>query len=654
MATELAKAYVQIVPSAEGIKGSITNVLDGEADNAGKSAGKKIGSGLTTAISSAAKIGAAAIGTATAGVVALTKQAVGSYADYEQLVGGVETLFKDSAGKVQEYANNAYKTAGISANDYMESVTSFSASLLSSLGGDTDKAAEAANTALIDMSDNANKMGTSLESIQTAYQGFAKQNYTMLDNLKLGYGGTKTEMERLLADAEKLSGVKYDLNNLADVYDAIHVVQTELGITGTTAKEASTTISGSLGMVKTSWANLITGIADDNADFDQLINNFVESVGTASDNIIPRIEVALKGIGDLIGKLAPIIIEKIPELINTILPSLLDSVGTIITSLSNVLPEAISTIVKTIIDNLPMLINAGIQLLGSLVTGIIQALPDLIPAAVDAVITIVETLVDNIDLLIDGAIALIIGLAEGLINALPKLIEKIPEIVIKMVDALIRNAPKLLEAAIQLMVSLANGIINAIPKALSAIGQLVQQLLDRIKGFWQNFKSIGGDLISGLWEGIKSVWNNLVDNVKNLASNLIGSVKGIFGIHSPSKVFANIGEMCVAGFDNAFDDFGEGAVDNVNNAMKELSSVDMATPQLTSNMAINTAQMRNSQTANASNDVYGLLSQYLPNMGGNTNVNVALQGDASNLFRVVRNEVNKFTKATGNSPFVIA
>ena len=209
------------------------------------------------------------------------KEALDSYADYEQLVGGVETLFKDSSGIVENYANNAYKTAGLSANDYMETVTSFSASLLQSLDGDTAKVAEVSNMAVTDMADNANKMGTDMSSIQNAYQGFAKQNYTMLDNLKLGYGGTKSEMERLLSDAQKISGVKYDISNLNDVYQAIHVVQGELGITGTTAKEASTTIQGSVSAMKSAWQNMLTGIADDNADFDGLINNLVDSIVTA-------------------------------------------------------------------------------------------------------------------------------------------------------------------------------------------------------------------------------------------------------------------------------------------------------------------------------------------------------------------------------------
>ena len=245
------------------------------------------------------------------------KQALNSYADYEQLVGGVETLFKDNAETVKNYANNAYKTAGLSANDYMETVTSFSASLLQSLNGDTAKSAQVADMAITDMSDNANKMGTDMSMIQNAYQGFAKQNYTMLDNLKLGYGGTKSEMERLLKDAQKISGIKYDISNLNDVYQAIHVIQGELGITGTTAKEASTTIQGSVSAMKSAWQNMLTGIADDNADFNGLMNNLADSIVTAGKNILPRVEVIIDGVIELILSSTEMIIENLPAIMET-------------------------------------------------------------------------------------------------------------------------------------------------------------------------------------------------------------------------------------------------------------------------------------------------------------------------------------------------
>lgn len=266
--------------------------FDKGLDNA-KSTLSNMGSAVGSGLGTIAKIGTAAVATASAGIAALGTMAVKGYADYEQLTGGVETLFKTSSNAVMDYANNAYKTAGLTANDYMETVTGFSASLISSLDGDTAKAAEIANMSITDMSDNANKMGTDIESIKTAYQGFAKQNYTMLDNLKLGYGGTKQEMERLLADAEKLTGQKYDISNFSDIAEAIHAIQTEMDITGTTAKEAGSTISGSVASMKSAWDNLVVGLADGNADLGQLIDNVVTSAETAFNNILPVAEQAL-------------------------------------------------------------------------------------------------------------------------------------------------------------------------------------------------------------------------------------------------------------------------------------------------------------------------------------------------------------------------
>ena len=331
-----------------------------EASRNGESFAAKLKNGFGVA----AKVGGAAIAATATAVAALTKSAVEAYANYEQLVGGVETLFKDNADQVQMYAANAYQTAGLSANAYMETVTSFSASLLQSLGGDTAKAAEYADLAITDMSDNANKMGTDMESIQYAYQGFAKQNYTMLDNLKLGYGGTKEEMERLIADANKLreaQGLSADLtiDSYADVVTAIHAVQTEMGITGTTAAEASTTIEGSVNTMKSAWSNLVVGLADDNADFDTLLNNFIDSVVTVGDNLVPRIETTIKGIGRLISSSS-----------ETLVP----------------------TIVGILVDNLPMLLEAGIQLVVQIAVGLIRAIPQLVGALPEIIMAILNGL----------------------------------------------------------------------------------------------------------------------------------------------------------------------------------------------------------------------------------------------------------------------
>ena len=310
--------------------------LKSSVSNAAKSVSGTLG-GLTKVVAGVTATITAAFGAA---AVAITKQAVDAYADYEQLIGGVETLFGDAADKVVGYAEDAFYTVGISANEYMETVTSFSASLINSLAGDTAKAAIVADMALTDMADNANKMGTPLESIKNAYQGFAKQNYTMLDNLKLGYGGTKTEMERLLKDAQKLTGVKYNINNLSDVYNAIHAIQVEMGIAGTTAKEAEKTITGSANMTKAAWKNVLTAIAG-GGDLDRAINNLVYSVSKYFENIVPVVERSLAGIGELIEKVAPQLVEAVAAALIKAIPSLLNAVYKMIIGLANGIYEGI-------------------------------------------------------------------------------------------------------------------------------------------------------------------------------------------------------------------------------------------------------------------------------------------------------------------------
>ena len=525
----------------------------------------------------------AAVGAAATGLGVLTKQAVSAYSAYEQLTGGVDTLFKTANDQVMQYANNAYKTAGLSANAYMDTVTSFSASLIASLDGDTTAAAEKANGAITDMSDNANKMGTSMESIQNAYQGFAKQNYTMLDNLKLGYGGTKEEMERLLADAEKVSGVHYDISSFADITDAIHVIQTELDITGTTAKEAATTIEGSINMTKAAWENLVTGLGDKNADLDGLIGNFVDSAETMLTNLLPVVEKSIAGIGDLIADLAPIIADKLPGIISEVLPNLLkaasDLVQGLITGIISALPalipvavQVVLELVNCLIDNLPLIIEAALQIIISLALGIAQALPELIPQIVQVIITIVETLLDNIDMLIDAAIQLIMGLAEGLIIALPILIEKGPILISKLVQALIDNAGSLAYAAGQLIVMLAVGLVKCIPTLIKSVPSIVKALFDAFTAGFQAVGTIGANLVAGLWNGIQSAWSGLTRNVKNLASGLLDKVKGVFGIHSPSREFKYIGKMCVAGMDDGMDGFGDSVVKTAQASLNTLKA----------------------------------------------------------------------------------
>lgn len=502
--------------------------------------GDIITSGLKTVGTAVKEIGSAFIN--------IGKQALNSYADYEQLIGGVETLFKDSSGIVENYANNAYKTAGLSANDYMETVTSFSASLLQSLNNDTAKSAQVADMAITDMSDNANKMGTDMSMIQNAYQGFAKQNYTMLDNLKLGYGGTKTEMQRLLKDAQKITGVKYDINNLNDVYQAIHIIQGELGITGTTAKEASTTIQGSINSLKSSWSNLLTGIADEDADWSTLVSNFFDSILTAADNLLPRIGTIVWGVVALIRdtatKLLPEIISMGAELIIGLAQDITNNLPMIMESVIKIG----NTLLDTFISLLPQIIQMGITILTSLIKGISDSLPTLIPTIIDTVILIAETLIDNIDILIDAGIQLIIGLAEGLINALPKLIDKIPVIIDKLINAITNNLPKIIEMGITLIIKLAEGLIKAIPQLISKIPEIIKSLVNGFKNSLSNIGEIGKNIVEGIWNGIKNAKDWLLRKVKEWCGNIVSGIKGFFGIHSPSTLFRDeVGKFMAQG-----------------------------------------------------------------------------------------------------------
>lgn len=476
-----------------------------------------------------------------AALVDLGKQSIAGFAEQEQLIGGVDTLFKENSAAVQQYAAEAYKTAGLSANQYMETVTGFSASLLQALGGDTAAAADKANMAITDMSDNANKMGTDMQRIQDAYQGFAKQNYTMLDNLKLGYGGTKEEMQRLLTDAEKLSGIKYDLSSYADIVDAIHVVQTEMGITGTTAKEAATTIQGSANAMKSAWSNLLTGMSNDNLNLDDLVQNMIDSVNTFADNLLPRLQIMLprfvQGLTQLISGMIPYV----APALELLLPPLVEGVGGLVSGIVQALPaavEAISDVVPMLVEQitilLPQILNAGIEIIAALASGIGESLPALIPAAVDAIITVAEGLVDHVDEMIIAAGSLIAGLTQGLIEALPRLVARLPEII--------------------------SAIVKGLLSEMSAIGE------------------VGSQLVRGLFDGISNAASWLYDKLRGWVSDVLGWVKSLFGINSPSKVFADeIGRFIPPGIAVGFDAAMPKAVSAMSSSLAELPGIVMPT-----------------------------------------------------------------------------
>lgn len=503
------------------------------------------------AIVSGVKALASAIKEAGAALIDLGKQSIQGFAEQEQLIGGVDTLFKESSAQVQRYANEAYKTAGLSANQYMETVTSFSASLLQSLDGDTKAAAEKADQAITDMSDNANKMGTDMQSIQNAYQGFAKQNYTMLDNLKLGYGGTKEEMQRLLTDAEKLSGVKYDLSSYADIVDAIHVVQTEMGITGTTAAEAATTIEGSANAMKSAWSNLITGMSNENLDLGKLVQNVIDSVKSFADNLIPRLQIMLPRFVQGLTQLISSIIPYVAPALELLLPPLVEGLGRLVSGIVQALPaavEAISAVIPMLVQQLtillPQIVSAGVSIIASLAEGIGDNLPALIPAAVDAIITVAEGLVDHVDEIIIAAGSLIAGLTQGLIEALPRLVVRLPEII--------------------------GAIVKGLLSGMSAIGE------------------VGVQLVRGLWEGISSSATWLWNKLSGWCDDILGWVLHLFGINSPSKVFADeVGKFIPPGITLGVEQAMPRAMRDMGAQLSALSAIPMPSSTTTNLGGVN-------------------------------------------------------------------
>ena len=467
---ELGKAYVQIVPSAKGIKDSIAEELGGESARAGESAGQLFTGKLIGTIKTV--LGTAAIGK-------MISDSVNAGGALQQSLGGIETLFKDSADKVKTYAAQAYKTAGLSANDSMESTTSFAASLLSSVSQDTDAAAQLANMAMVDMSDNANKMGTSMQDIQNAYQGFAKQNYTMLDNLKLGYGGTQAEMQRLLKDAEKISGVKYDLGNLADMYIAIHVIQTELDITGTTAREATTTLTGSFASMKAAAQNVLGQMAL-GEDLQPSLEALVETARTyLADNLLPLVVNAVGGI-----------------------------------------PEAIAALV-------PAILQTGTELLQNLTSGFAAGIPDFLSQALPAVLSFTEELRANFGDFVSAGIDLILSLANGLVEGLPQLFAYIPDIVINIAGLINDNAPKILAGAVGLMVQLGKGLIDSIPLIIQNLGKIVEAIVSVISAF--NWLDLGANILKGLASGIKSMASSVTQAMQQGISGAISWIKSLPG-----------------------------------------------------------------------------------------------------------------------------
>lgn len=593
--SDIGKAYVQIVPSAKGLEGAISGQLDGEASKAGQSAGTSIVSTLKK-VFIAAGIGKALLSTLTEG------------GKLQQSLGGIETLFKDNADRVKGYAKEAYRTTGLSANAYMENVTGFSASLLQSLGGNTKKAAETANMAMIDMADNSNKMGTSMEAIQNAYQGFAKQNYTMLDNLKLGYGGTKKEMERLLKDAQKITGVKYDINNLNDVYEAIHVIQGELDITGTTAKEASTTLTGSFNAMKASFQDVLgalalgeglepalQGLAGTVSTF--LFGNLIPMIGNILAQLpgmlITFVQIALPQFvqmgTDMINSLASgfdfgmdgfwanfseminvFLTDYLPQFLETGVSLITELTNGLISALPNVITgmgEILDTMLVICFDALPKILQAGYDIIKNLALGIWNNLPAITKSIVDVLDKLLRTILDNLPQFLEKGIELIGRMAMGIWNNLPQIISTLTNLLIALIRKIGEYLPQFLQKGVELIGKILAGIVQKAPELIAKLPAIIVQILASIGRFTAEFVSMGGQLLMGLARGIAGAVKNVISSAIDACKSVVNKVKSFFGIHSPSRVFAEIGEFLNLGL-------AEGIEDNikpVQSAMEEVA-----------------------------------------------------------------------------------
>lgn len=580
----------------KGLNSSVKNALSGVASTVGG-------------------VFATAFSTATAMVTTLTKKAIQSYADLEQNIGGVETLFKNSADKVIKNAQRAYKTAGVSANKYMETVTSFSASLLQSLDGDTEKAVEYSDRAIVDMSDNANKMGTSIEMIQSAYSAFAKQNFTLLDNLKVGYGGTRGEMERLIEDANKVKlahGEMADLSieSFADITEAIHIIQNEMGITGTTQKEAESTITGSLNALKGAFDNFLNG----SGGVEELVDSAVTVIGNLSNAFLKIVPQLASGLTQAIKKLIP----QIPGIIKILLPTLLSSILDLTEGIASELPSIVETLMTTAIE---------------VVNQLAEELPTLLPVIIDSIIEGLLKLLDNIDLIIECGYKLILGLIQGVGNALPRVIEKAPDILMSLISGLIFSMGMVIEYAPQIIVALVQGIVGALGKIFELGGQIIGKLWDGITSFfgwlWDNVKSIPGKIgdailsgisalwdvgkaiVEGVWDGISGAFDWLWDKVCDFFGGIVDGVLDFLGIGSPSKLFADeIGQWIPKGLAVGI----EANTDSVQKAIDDMNDIVVSSFDLQP-------------------DVAGISSTYSPN----TIVNVYSNYEVDPLGQVVSN-----------------
>lgn len=678
---ELGKAYIQIVPSAKGISGSISSALGGESISAGKSAGVNIAGAIKGAIA------AAGIGTA-------IKSALEAGGNLQQSFGGLETLYGEAADAAKKYAVEA-ASAGISANNYAEQAVSFGAALKQAFSGDTAKAAEAANTAILDMADNSAKMGTDITSIQTAYQGFAKQNYTMLDNLKLGYGGTKSEMERLLADAQKLSGVEYNLDNLGDVYEAIHVIQTDLGLTGVAAKEASTTFTGSLGAMKAAGENLLANLAL-GEDIRPALDTLGQTVSTfLFNNLFPMVGNIFKALPDLLSGLGSMLIGTLnqisansDELVQTgiqIVTSLVSAIveaapylveaawnlakslgdalintdwatvgSNLLNSLKNSIDLAAGEILgmdsatvdgflEGITNALPNALSKGVELISSLANGILDSIPQLITIAGDLVVQFSNFLAENGPTLLQAGADLLLNLVTGIIDHLPEIASSAISVIGKLTGTFLTNAPQLIQSGLELIGKLIVGLIQAIPKIVAAIPQIITAIKNTFASF--DWASIGKNLLEGIKNGILGAVSSVVNAAKEAAESIWNTVKSFFDINSPSGLFEWGGKMLDYGLAGGI----EKNTGIVEDAMDSLNEATVSHLQTEMNVTPKYENVAGQTTDSKIDSLMSLLDTYLPVLADG--MSVTLEGGAEKIFNVVKNENKIYKRMNGQSAF---
>lgn len=563
-----------------------------------------IGSRITGALGTAAKVGGAAVAALGTATIAVGKSALDAFADYEQLVGGIDTLFKDSSSKMQQYAASAYQTAGVSANRYMEISTSFAASLISSLGGDTEAAADMANTAIMDMSDNANKMGTDLEVVQEAYQSLARGNYEMLDSLKLGYGGTKSELERLLSDAEQIAASQgmvrdFSVDSYADVVEAIHLVQDEMGITGTTAAEASTTISGSVNSAKAAWENWLAGLGNEDADMSALTDQLVQSVITAGENIVPRV-------GQIMSTLVQTVVQYAPQLGQEIMNGLsqID-----FAQVGQTASDLILMLVNGIVTNLPMLAQAALQIVMALGQGLVTNGPQILMQLGQLLLQFAQYIIANVPNILNAAMQFFGMILQGIVTYGPQILMTLIGLLGQLIGQVISWAGQMLANAMSAaanflgglmdglaslpdqIVSFLGGIISNVASwvgdmasnAVDAASQFASNLIDGLASIPDQVVDIGGQIIQGMVDGVVNAADSLIDAVGGAISGAIDWAKGLLGIASPSKVFREIGQFTMQGAALGVDDDAPMLARSTEDAMRGMagSAASVRAPSLT-------------------------------------------------------------------------